>query len=139
MSDSIIERLRHHAQDERNTAFARSTMREAEGDIERLERKLEQEQITNARATSGLADAVLKLRAELAASQAECDRLRGTSCEWETEVERLRRAIEIVRQHPSFDAGGPMVEMMDAVIAGEKSTLLDYVESFNTAIAGKGE
>lgn len=34
MSDSIIERLRHHAKDERNTAFARSTMREAELEIE---------------------------------------------------------------------------------------------------------
>lgn len=33
MSDSIIERLRHHAQDQRNTAFARSTMREAEQEL----------------------------------------------------------------------------------------------------------
>ncbi|HZW25187.1 MAG TPA: hypothetical protein VFF26_06875 [Gallionella sp.] len=72
MSDSIIERLRHHAQDERNTAFARSTMREAECAIALLERTLEQEQISSARAMSGLADAVLKLRAErLAGSQRE--------------------------------------------------------------------
>ena len=33
MSDRLIERLRHHAKDDRNTAFARSTMREAEQEI----------------------------------------------------------------------------------------------------------
>ena len=32
----IIERLRHHAKDERNTAFARSTMREAEQELSRV-------------------------------------------------------------------------------------------------------
>lgn len=36
MSDCIIERLRHHAKDERNTAFARSTMREAEQELSRV-------------------------------------------------------------------------------------------------------
>lgn len=40
MSDSIIERLRHHAQDELNTSCARSTMREAEGEIRRLQSEL---------------------------------------------------------------------------------------------------
>lgn len=44
MSDSIIERLRHHAKDERNTAFARSTMREAELELERLNSCLRYEQ-----------------------------------------------------------------------------------------------
>ena len=44
MSDSIIERLRHHAQDERNTAFARSTMREVIDELERLNSCLRYEQ-----------------------------------------------------------------------------------------------
>ena len=36
MSESIRERLRYHAQDMYNTAFSRSTMREAEAEIHRL-------------------------------------------------------------------------------------------------------
>lgn len=36
MSDSILIRLRHHAKDERNTAFARSTMREAIDELARV-------------------------------------------------------------------------------------------------------
>lgn len=36
MSDSILIRLRHHSKDERNTAFARSTMREAADELARV-------------------------------------------------------------------------------------------------------
>ena len=40
MSDSTLIRLRHHAKDERNTTFARATMRDAEQEIERLRDEL---------------------------------------------------------------------------------------------------
>ena len=44
MSESIMERLRYHAQDMYNTAFSRSTMREAEAEITRLTACLRYEQ-----------------------------------------------------------------------------------------------
>lgn len=44
MSDSLFQRLRHHSKDERNTAFARSTMREAELELERLNSSIRYEQ-----------------------------------------------------------------------------------------------
>ena len=44
MSESIMERLRYHAQDMDNTAFSRSTMREAEAEITRLTACLRYEQ-----------------------------------------------------------------------------------------------
>lgn len=81
MSDSIIERLRHHAQDERNTAFARSTMREAEGHIERLSNDLfdalDCKNGTGPTALSLVVDERDSLRAELAASREREARMRG--------------------------------------------------------------
>ena len=94
MSDSIIERLRHHAQDERNTAFARSTMREAADELARVTAQCDAI-LTQARIWSGeakaqkatvdavgeilggvpdwgpIAQGVEQLRAELAASRHE--------------------------------------------------------------------
>ena len=41
------------------------------------------------------------------------------------EIERLWHALDLVRQHPEFDEGGPMVEMMDQVLAGEPAPMLE--------------
>ncbi|HZW25151.1 MAG TPA: DUF551 domain-containing protein [Gallionella sp.] len=72
MSDSIIERLRHHAQDERNTAFARSTMQKGADEIERLRAVLSKanEQTEHFEREWYLrGDELEQLRAELAASR----------------------------------------------------------------------
>lgn len=76
MSDSILIRLRHHAKDERNTAFARSTMREADGEIERLRVCLSKanEQAEHFEREWYLrGDELEQLRAELAASRHELE------------------------------------------------------------------
>ncbi len=81
MSDSIIERLRHHAKDERNTAFARSTMREAITELNEWG-KLRDPAVLHSSLCRGVPaqldrDALLhlagveQLRAELAASRHE--------------------------------------------------------------------
>ena len=44
------------------------------------------------------------------------------------EIERFRAALEIVRQYPDFDSGGPLPEMMDQVLRGEPSTMLDFLD-----------
>ena len=36
----------------------------------------------------------------------------------------LLGVIEMVRQHPDFDQGGPMAEMMDQALKGETPKLL---------------
>lgn len=38
------------------------------------------------------------------------------------ENERLRRALETVRQYPDFDAGGPLPAMIDAALSGAPET-----------------
>ena len=61
MSDSTLIRLRHHAKDERNTTFARATMRDAEQEIERLRAELAASREREARmreAVRGLLDAL---------------------------------------------------------------------------------
>lgn len=86
MSDSIIERLRYHAQDERNTAFARSTMREAITELDEWG-KLRDPAVLHASLCRGVPaqldrDALLhlagveQLRAELAASREREARMR---------------------------------------------------------------
>lgn len=41
------------------------------------------------------------------------------------EIERLRAALAAVRQHPDFDDGGPLAEMMDQVLRGDPAPMLD--------------
>ena len=36
--------------------------------------------------------------------------------------------LAIVRQHPDFDGGGPMAEMIDEALAGKKPELLKKIE-----------
>lgn len=38
-------------------------------------------------------------------------------------------ALAIVRQYPDFDAGGPLADMMDEVLAGKPARLLASVEA----------
>lgn len=40
-------------------------------------------------------------------------------------IEVLREALHIVRQYPDFDAGGPIPQMIDDVLAGRKSAMLE--------------
>lgn len=42
-------------------------------------------------------------------------------------------ALAIVRQYPDFDAGGPLAEMMDEVLAGKPARLLASVEALAAA------
>ena len=41
---------------------------------------------------------------------------------------QLLRVIEIVRQHPDFDQGGPMADMMDQALRGEVPTLPGVID-----------
>jgi hypothetical protein len=40
-------------------------------------------------------------------------------------IERLRAALEVVREYPDFDDGGPLPDMMDQVLRGEPSPMLE--------------
>jgi hypothetical protein len=47
--------------------------------------------------------------------------------EAKAEICKLRAALELVREYPDFDEGGPLAEMMDQVLAGEPTPMLDFV------------
>ena len=44
------------------------------------------------------------------------------------EIERLRAALGVVRQYPDFDGGGPLPEMIDQVLCGAPSPMLDFLD-----------
>lgn len=44
------------------------------------------------------------------------------------ENKRLRLALEILRQYPDFDAGGPLPEMLDQVLAGQPAPMLEALD-----------
>lgn len=49
---------------------------------------------------------------------------------------RMRDALIVVRHHPAFDDGGPMAKMMDQVIGGQPSPLLEKFAEFAALAEG---
>ena len=50
------------------------------------------------------------------------------------EIERLRYALDLVRNHPEFDDGGPMADMMDQVLRGARAPMLDALGAIEAAL-----
>ena len=44
------------------------------------------------------------------------------------EKDVLRATIEIARQHPDFDAGGPIAEMLDEALSGKTPHMVEALE-----------
>jgi hypothetical protein len=44
-------------------------------------------------------------------------------------IEDLTRVLELVRQYPDFDGGGPLADAMDQALRGEPVPLLDTIDS----------
>ncbi len=51
----------------------------------------------------------------------------------------LKWAIAIVRQHPDFDDGGPLAEMMDEVLAGKYPELLNTMSKWHQLVTPNAE
>ena len=59
---------------------------------------------------------------------------KGTIEDQANEIEWLRGTLAIVRQHPDFDEGGPMAEMIDEALTGEKPELLKNLERIQSSV-----
>ena len=68
-------------------------------------------------------DRPLPHRLEMLAAEFE-RALNAPRSETQDRVSVLLGVIEMVRQHPDFDQGGPMAEMMDQALKGETPNLL---------------
>lgn len=54
-------------------------------------------------------------------------------------IEDLRTALHIVRQYPDFDYGGPLPQMIDDVLSGRRSAMLESLGAIRDAIRSAPE
>ena len=57
----------------------------------------------------------------------------GVNIYYRVELERLRVALATVREYPDFDEGGPLPEMIDQVMSGSPSPMLEKLHELAVA------